>query len=466
MIKRTDSQHTADKSEGTLAWWQLSLLGVASTIGTGYFLGSGLGIKLGGPAILIAFILAALGTFIVFDVLARMTAEDPQEGSFRSYAKKAHGRWAGFSTGWMYWCSEVLIMGSQMTALSIFSRFWFPAIPMWVFAAAYAVLGLIVIWIGNKGFDRLENILAIIKIAAIVMFLVIAFIALMGWLKGGTKPQVPGLSTSFFPTGGLGLWSSFIFAFYAFGGIEVMGVMAIRLKDPKEAPKAGRVMIIVLAVVYVLSLGLALTMLPWNQFSTTKSPFIVALGAYDLPFVPHVFNAVLIIAGFSTMAASLYAVTTMLVTLSEDHDAPKLFSRKKLKRGIPVYALGLTAMGLIVSIVLSLLMPGKIYEYITTAAGLMLLYNWFFILISAGRNLKLNGWGQIKRFTGMCLILLAVIGTLFHKTSRPGFWISLGFIAVIASISIIMQFKWSKEEKKETAGKTKKRAKLQAKPIR
>ncbi|MFC7679461.1 amino acid permease [Paenibacillus sp. GCM10028914] len=465
-MSRAASQESGGKKEATLKWWQLSLLGVASTIGTGFFLGSGLGIKLGGPAILISFLLAAIGTFIVYDVLARMTAEDPQEGSFRTYAKKAHGRWAGFSTGWMYWCAEVLIMGSQMTALSIFSRFWFPSVPMWIFAAGYAVLGLLVIWIGNKGFDRLENILAVLKVAAILMFLIIAFIALMGWIKGGIQAGVPGISYSFFPTGALGLWSSLIFAFYAFGGIEVMGVMAIRLKDPKDAPKAGRVMILLLVVIYVLSLGVALTMLPWDKFSTTESPFIVALKTYHLPFVPHVFNAVLIIAGFSTMAASLYATTTMLVTLSEDHDAPKLFSKKMFKRKTPMYALGLTAAGLIVSIVLSLLMPGKIYEYLTTAAGLMLLYNWFFILISAGRNLELSVWGQIKRFTGMIIILLAVSGTLFHKTSRPGFWISLGFIVIITAVVLMMQSKWRKSDKEEESEDIAKRSKYRVKPAK
>lgn len=187
----------AKSKEGNLKWWQLSLLGVASTIGTGYFLGSALGIRLGGPAFLLSIILAAAATYFVFDVLAKMTAEDPQKGSFRTYAKKAFGRWAGFSTGWMYWCSEVLIMGSQMTALAIFSRFWFPTVPMWIFASGYAVLGLIIIWLGNKGFDRLENVLAVIKVAAIVMFLIIAAAAWMGWLKGGTKPNFPGSLNAF-----------------------------------------------------------------------------------------------------------------------------------------------------------------------------------------------------------------------------------------------------------------------------
>lgn len=90
-------------NDNKLRWWQLSLLGVACTIGTGYFLGSGLAIKIGGPAALISFIIAAIGTYLVFDALSQMTSEQPLEGSFRSYAKQAYGGWAGFSSGWAYW---------------------------------------------------------------------------------------------------------------------------------------------------------------------------------------------------------------------------------------------------------------------------------------------------------------------------------------------------------------------------
>ena len=150
-----------DKSsdnQNKLSWWQLSLLGVACTIGTGYFLGSGLAINIGGPAALISFAVAALGTYLVFDALSQMTSEQPLEGSFRSYAKKAYGGWAGFSSGWAYWTSELLIMGSQLTALSIFARFWFPNIPMWILASIFAVLGLSIIIAGTKGFERMENI--------------------------------------------------------------------------------------------------------------------------------------------------------------------------------------------------------------------------------------------------------------------------------------------------------------------
>ncbi|MGX4584984.1 amino acid permease [Paenibacillus chitinolyticus] len=438
-----EKKQTAEEDEKKLKWWQLSLLGVAFTIGTGYFLGSGLAITIGGPAVLISFVLAAFGTYMVFDVLAKMTAADPVKGSFRSYAKKAYGRWAGFSSGWVYWSSELLIMGSQLTALSLFSRFWFPAVPMWGFATGYGVLGLGIIMLGTKGFERMENLFAVIKISAIVMFLVIAALALFGIIRGSRAPNFPVEASTLFPAGATGLWSSLIFAFYAFGGIEIMGLMALRLQKPEEAPKAGKIMLLLLAVVYVLSIGLAVTLLPWSVFHTKESPFVLALSHYRLPFIPHVFNGVLIIAGFSTMVASLFAVTAMLVTLAEDKDAPKLFARR-WKKNLPLPALGLTACGMGASILLALLMPGGVYEYITTAAGLLLLYNWLFILIMAGKLLRLKAMGQVKRITGIALILLAVSGTLAHHSSRPGFYVSLGFTGVIGLVTWMMSRKWNK----------------------
>lgn len=88
---------------------------------------------------------------------------------------------------------------------------------------------------------------------------------------------------------------------------------------------------------------------------------------------------------------------------------------------------------------MSLLLPGKVYEYITTAAGLMILYNWSFILLSSGRLLKPSKISGIKRWTGLLLIGIAVTGTLFHALSRPGFYISLLILSLIALSDWIVQ---------------------------
>ncbi|MEC0242101.1 amino acid permease [Paenibacillus dokdonensis] len=433
------------QEEKKLRWWQLSLLGVACTVGTGFFLGSHIAIQIGGPSAVLGYILAAFGAYLVYDKLSRMTAEDPLEGSFRSYAKKAFGRWAGFSSGWVYWSSELLIMGSQLTALSLFSRFWFPQVPMWCFAAGFGILGLLIIILGTKGFERMESIFAVMKIAAILMFLAIAILAISGVFK--THAHGPSIPGHWLPTGITGFWAALIFAFYGYGGLEALGLMTMRLKDPKDAPKAGKVMLLVLMLIYVASIGLALILEPWESYVVKESPFVVALVDYKLAYVPHLFNAVLIIAGFSTMTASLFAVTTMIVTLAGDGDAPAIFTKgRKREEKKPLAAIGLTAAGLLASVVFALLMPESIYEYITTAAGIMLLYNWLFILVTSGRLLQLKGWGKAKKYIGIVLVSLALTGTLFHKISRPGFFISLGFIAVIGCVTLVMRHYWSKQD--------------------
>ncbi|WP_420842512.1 amino acid permease [Halalkalibacter alkaliphilus] len=435
-----------EQAEKPLKWWELSLLGIAGTIGTGFFLGSSIAIDMAGPSVLFAFALAAVGTYFVYEALAKMTMADPQKGSFRSYAKKAYGRWAGFSSGWVYWLSEMLIMGSQMTALSIFTRFWFPAVPLWVFACVYAALGILVIVVGTKSFDRVENLLAVLKVAAILMFIILAILALFGIFgQGGEDVPLPRTFDSLFPNGLTGLLPAFIYGFYGFAGIEIMGLIAIRLKNMKEAPKSGKVMLTVLAIIYIASIGLALLMVSWNNFTTEQSPFVTALNAFNVPYVNHFFNAVFIIAGFSTMVASLFAVIRILVTLAEDRDAPTLFS-KRIGKNIALPAIGLTAAGMVVSIILAIIIPGRLYEYVTTAAGIMLLYNWIFILGSYGRLLELTTKDKIKRVLGFVFILLAVIGTVFHQTSRPGFYISLVFILVVAIVTLIMSHFWKKKE--------------------
>ncbi|MDG5789556.1 amino acid permease [Evansella sp. AB-P1] len=438
----------AEQKEKPLKWWQLSLLGVACTIGTGFFLGSSIAISMAGPSVLFSFVLAALGTYFVYESLAKMTIADPQSGSFRSYAKKAYGRWAGFSSGWVYWVSEMLIMGSQMTALSIFTRFWFPTIELWVFACIYAVLGIGVILTGTKGFDRIENLLAVLKIAAIVMFIILASLALFGIFgPGNEQTTIPRTYDAFVPNGIAGFLPSLIYGFYGFAGIEIIGLLAVRLEEMKDATKSGKVMLFILAIIYVTSIGLALIIVSWDNFTTDNSPFVTALNNYAIPYVPHIFNGVFIIAGFSTMVASLFAVIRILVTLAEDKDAPSFLAKRIKNNTIALPAVGLTTAGVIISIILSLVMPGSIYEYFTTAAGLMLLYNWFFIIGSYGRLQKLTTGENIKRFTGFALVLLAIIGTLFHDTSRPGFYVSMLFIVVIAIVTLVMRHFWNKKPK-------------------
>ncbi|MCR8847733.1 amino acid permease [Rossellomorea sp. SC111] len=424
-----------------LTWWQLSFIGVGCIIGTGYFLGSAIPIQRAGSSVLIAYLVAGIGTWMVFQALAKLTAHHPEKGSFRTYAKQAYGSWAGFSNGWVYWSAEMLIMGSQLTALALFAQFWFPQIPLWIFTGGFALLGLVIILMGVRKVEQMENVFGVMKAAAIIMFIIIASAAMFGWLGGGSSVRVlQSPIKEVLPHDGKGLWLALLFAFYGFGGIEVMGLMAKELKDPKEAPKSGNIMLLILTILYILSFYLVLKLVPANRIDPNESPFLTALDQYSIPWVPHIFNAILIIAGFSTMVASLYAVTTMLVALAEEGDAPGIFARKG-RMAVPLPAFGLTTLVVALSIVVAMLLPDKLFEYITTAAGLMLLYTWLFILASFHKLMSQTAWDLIRTIIALLLILFAISGTLLDGVSRVGFFVSLGFILLIAVAAFIKEKK-------------------------
>ena len=426
------------KSSG-LDWWQLSLIGIGSIIGAGFFLGTSLSIRTAGPVILINYLIAGVTAFFVFSALAEMTVTEPASGSFRTYAKKAFGRSMGFASGWMYWLAGVLIMSSEVVALATFTRLWFPHTPLWIFTVIYSVIAFGINLLGVKNFGKIESLFAIIKLTTLIAFILFGVLLLTHVISPhAVSLNEKSVFSDFMPTGVKGMWSALIFVFFSFGGIAVVGVASSELKNKKDVPKAGIGMLIALVSVYILSIFFVLYMVSWNKINASKSPFVTALTTFNIPYLDSIFNIIIISAAFSTMVGALFSVTNILISLAEDGDAPKIFAEKNGK-GVPLKALFLTAAALAVFLIFSFVLPGTIYEYITTSAGVMLILNWTIILSSQIKlrpqyenraTFKMIGYPYTS-YLGIALILLTVSGGMLHATQRMGVFISLGLIVLI-----------------------------------
>lgn len=422
-----------------LAWWQLSLIGIGSIIGAGFFLGTSLSIQTAGPAILFNYLVGGLTAFFVFSALAEMTVRDPAPGSFRTYARKAFGNSMGFVSGWMYWLANVLIISSEVVALATFTRFWFPHTPLWVFSVLYSAIAFGINLLGVKNFGKIESLFAVVKLTTLIVFIVFGVLLATHLISPqGVTMTEASVFRSFAPTGIIGMWSALIFVFFSFGGIEVIGIASSELRNKNDVPKAGIGMLLALVAVYILSIFFVLSMVSWTMINPSKSPFVTALSVFHIPYMDSMFNLIIISAAFSTMVGALFSLTNILLSLAEDGDAPKLLAEKN-KKGTPIKALLLTGLALAVVLVFSYVLPGTIYEYVTTSAGVMLILNWIIILSS---QIKLRrGQNQQSLFQmagypatsilGIAFILITVSGGFLHPTQRIGVFISLGFIAVI-----------------------------------
>ena len=462
MVKETKKSTQEKGALKGIEWWQLSLIGIGSIIGAGFLLGTGLSIKSAGTSMIFAYLLGGIIAFLTFTALAEMSVNDPQPGSFRTYAKLAFGHRMGFVSGWMYWISGVLIMSSEVTALSIFTQYWFHQVPLWIFAIIYSVLALGINLLGMSNFGKIETVFAIIKMSTLVAFILFGVLLLCGVITPGTAKIHPGTVfhiSNLFPNGITGWWSSLIFALFSFGGIAVIGVTSNELKRKKDVSKSGITLIMALIFLYVLSLFMVVSMVSWTKINEDESPFVTALSSFPIPYLGTIFNIIIISAAFSTMVGSLFSITKVLVSLSNDGDAPESFSRIT-KKGIPIRALLLGISGLAASIIVSFLLPSTVYEYLTTAAGVTLIMNWCIILSSQIKHrktyLRKEGKHTFKMagapftsYAGIILIGFVLVGGLFRTNERYGLFISLGIIFIIFVIYTFLIGGRDKREKRK-----------------
>ncbi|HEY6823921.1 MAG TPA: amino acid permease, partial [Steroidobacteraceae bacterium] len=153
---------------------RMSMIAIGGAIGTGLFLGSGFAISLAGPAVLLSYLLGALIALLLMGCLAEMTVAHPTSGSFGAYAEYYLGPLAGFLVRYAYWTSIVLAVGTEVTAIALYMHYWFPHSPGWPWIVGFSALLVLVNARSVKVFGAIEYWFSAIKVAAILMFILLA----------------------------------------------------------------------------------------------------------------------------------------------------------------------------------------------------------------------------------------------------------------------------------------------------
>ncbi|MCL6515781.1 amino acid permease [Alicyclobacillus sp.] len=429
----------------TLSERGLVLVGVGGIIGAGFFLGAGLPIRTAGPAVLLAFLLGALVTSQVLGALTSIAVHHPDAGAYQSYPALYLGRFAGFLQGWTYYITSLLTIASESVAMAVFARLWLRGVPQLVLAFAFAAIIVAINAAGAKNFTRVETLMSAVKIAALAGFIVYAGLLLAGMARGaGGVGGVHPFAQGFWPTGFSGMMQSMLVVIFAYAGIGVFAAAAGEVRPPQRIDRAAWWTVILLAALYIGSIGLMLYLIPWRQVSTDKSPFVAALAASGSGGLAAVFNAIILVAAFSVMAGALFSANEVLCSLAEAGDAPRSLARRS-QRGTPYRALWVSAAGIALSLLLSLVLPANLYNVLISASSFFTFLNWFLILwtfLAWRRRTEEDerfvsglAWGQPVS-TGVTMALLVVLTgyALFQRDQRLGFYAAVAVAAVLTAV--------------------------------
>lgn len=358
----------------------IQLIALGGAIGTGLFLGIAQTIQLAGPSVLLGYGVAGVIAFMIMRQLGEMVVDEPVAGSFSYFADKYCGRLAGFMSGWNYWVLYVLVSMAELSAVGIYVQYWWPEIPTWVSALAFFLLINSISLLNVKAFGEMEFWFAIIKVVAIV-----GMIAFGGYLlvSGAAGPEA-GVSNlwrhgGFFPHGVGGLVMAMAVIMFSFGGLELIGITAAEANDPSTTiPRATNQAIYRILIFYIGALAVLLSLYPWQNVVTGGSPFVLIFKALDSDAVATVLNIVVLTAALSVYNSCVYANSRMLYGLALQGNAPKSLLKVN-KRGVPLAALGVSALATGLCVSINYFMPGEAFQFLMGLVVAAMIINWAMI---------------------------------------------------------------------------------------
>ncbi len=323
----------------------VNLIAMGGIIGSSYFLGTGLILNQIGPGAFIAYLLGGIITFLTMACLAELTLGMGQHGSFILYANKLISPHFATAVGWSYWISWIVYVPSECVAAGIIMNHFLPALPIFGWAAIFGGVITFVNLLHIKFFGELEFWLALIKIALLVGFSLLAIGILTGLIGHG---QLPSTDKDFFnlgslfPNGTAILLLNMVILLSNFQGSEIIGLSAAESKNPEVViPKSLKQIALRIAFLYLIPTLLLSLIFPWQNADLKQSVFSVALENFGFKKFGQIFSFLIIAGALSSANSGLYATIRSMYSLSIQGFAPKKLSLVTSK-GVPINATLLT----------------------------------------------------------------------------------------------------------------------------
>ncbi len=361
----------------------LQMIALGGAIGTGLFYGSASTIALAGPAVMLSYLIGGVVIFFIMRMLGEMAVDEPVSGSFSYYATKYWGKFPGFLSGWNYWFNYVLVSMAELTAVGIYMQFWYPDMPQWIAALVCLVVITAVNLINVRLYGEFEFWMALVKISAIVLMIVLGLCLLFGsgqpfpdnisniWQNGG-----------FMPNGWWGLALSITVVMFSFGGIELIGITAGEAENPDHTiPKAINQVIWRILIFYVGTMAVLMALWPWNKVGMEASPFVQIFSNVGVPAAAHILNFVVLTAAVSVYNSAIYSNSRMLYGLAMKNEAPE-FLGKLSKRGVPVNGIFVSSGITLLCVALNYFFPGKVFMVLMSVATIAATISWMTITIT------------------------------------------------------------------------------------
>ncbi|WP_077089044.1 amino acid permease [Mycobacterium rhizamassiliense] len=428
---------------------QLQMIAIGGAIGTGLFLGAGGRLAKAGPGLFLVYAVCGIFVFFILRALGELVLHRPSSGSFVSYAREFFGEKAAYAVGWMYFLNWAMTSIVDTTAIATYLRHWttFTAIPQWVLALIALVVVLSMNLISVEWFGELEFWAALIKVFALIAFLVVGVVFLAGRYQIDGHQTGPGVwegHGGLLPSGALPLLVVASGVVFAYAAVELVGTAAGETAEPEKImPRAINSVIVRIAIFYVGSVALLAVLLPYTAYKAGESPFVTFFSKIGFHEAGDLMNIVVLTAALSSLNAGLYSTGRVMHSLAMSGSGPS-FAKRMTKNGVPFGGIAMTGVICLFGIALNAFKPGEAFEIVLNIAALGIIASWATIVLCQLRFYQLTNSGILKRprfrmpltpYSGFVTLAFLVFILVLMAFDKPiGTWTVAMLIVIIPAL--------------------------------
>ncbi len=359
----------------------IQLMALGGIIGSGYFLGTGFVIEQVGPAACLAYLLGGLIVFAVMYSLGELAVAIPISSSFVTYANRFISPAWACGVGWSYWITWVSYVPAEMIAAGIIMNYFIPSIspPLW--AIFFGIIVTIINLFNVESFGEMEFWLSIIKIIAILLFVVLAICIFLGFNPTGNFLGTKNLTDhgGFFPKGYSAVLFTMVIILVNFQGSEIIGLAAGESANPEVSiPIAIRNIAWRIIALYVIPVFLLVLIVPWTSLGIDASVFSVALETNGFSWAGSLFSFVVLTAAISCSSSGLYACSRGIYALAKEKMAPSFLQNLNANK-VPRNATLMSVAACWVGILAYSYLGEEIYKNLLALSGLSGAISWISI---------------------------------------------------------------------------------------
>jgi amino acid transporter len=382
----------------------ITMIAIGGAIGTGLIIGTGAALARAGPgSIFISYSVVGFLVYLVMCALGEMAAWLPLSSGFTGYAVRFCDPALGFALGYTYWFKYIIVTPNQLTAAALVIQYWVDRddINPGVFIAVFWVVIVCINYFGIKFFGEFEFWLSTFKVIVIIGIIILSLVLALGGgpdhdRKGFRYWKNPGAFAEYIDTGATGrflaFWSTMVTATFAYLGTELVGVTVGEAQNPRKTiPRAIRLTFYRILVFYCLSVLLLGMLVPYDSTelgfatkassSASASPFVVAIKLAGIKTLPGIVNGCILLFVFSAANSDLYIASRTIYGLACEGKAPRFFRRTD-KRGVPIYALGVSAAFALLAFMNVSDDSKTVFGYFVNLVTIFGLLTWISILVS------------------------------------------------------------------------------------